>query len=173
MTIKVRRKRCVYCGEQITGRRRKYCSEACSKEVGRQSAREAGESMTYRKRRTAALQHKYGITDEDYISLVKVQDGCCAICKRPPVSQNLAVDHDHAHARKHGKRESVRGLLCWSCNYWIVRKGVTSDMLRAAADYLECPPAPAVLGTAGIPAPTRADTPVDDPRVPALIIEDL
>ncbi|MGH7974764.1 MAG: endonuclease VII domain-containing protein [bacterium] len=52
------------------------------------------------------LKYKYGITFDQYNTLVKKQNKKCAICFD---DNSLCVDHNH----KTGK---VRGLLCKSCN---------------------------------------------------------
>jgi len=41
------------------------------------------------------LQKLYGITLETYQHMLLMQDGVCAICKHPPSTKSLAVDHDH------------------------------------------------------------------------------
>lgn len=73
---------------------------------------------------------RYGITLEDYGSLLAKQHGCCAICHRPPTDGKLlVVDHDHATGM-------VRGLLHNECN---VALGLFQDnptILIAAANYL-------------------------------------
>jgi hypothetical protein len=48
--------------------------------------------------------------------MFKAQDGCCAICRRPPKKIRLAVDHDH----KGSGRTSVRALLCMICNRKVI-----------------------------------------------------
>lgn len=55
------------------------------------------------------LKARYGLTPEDYESLLNMQNGACAICQRHPRKRRLAVDHDHADGH-------VRGLLCDRCN---------------------------------------------------------
>ena len=55
------------------------------------------------------LKTKYGLTPEQYKTLMQVQNGVCAICKKQDY-RLLSVDHDH----KTGK---IRGLLCQACNY--------------------------------------------------------
>ena len=41
------------------------------------------------------LQKLYGITIETYSHMLLMQDGVCAICKHPPGTKSLSVDHDH------------------------------------------------------------------------------
>jgi hypothetical protein len=60
-------------------------------------------------RRRYKLLKKYGLTPEDYDTMLKQQQGVCALCKTAPENKNLAVDHDH-------RTGHVRGLLCDPCN---------------------------------------------------------
>ena len=87
--------------------------------------------------KTRKLQELYGITFDEYVSMLDKQGGVCAICKRQERARNkidgvvraLAVDHDHETGR-------VRGLLCGSCNRGIAKLGDDPDRLRSAAAYL-------------------------------------
>jgi radical SAM superfamily enzyme with C-terminal helix-hairpin-helix motif len=80
----------------------------------------------------------YGLTIEAYEAILAWQGGVCGICRKPPSSRRLAVDHDHVTG-------AVRGLLCHACNrFWIGRRR-DALRLRRAADYLTFPPATAVL----------------------------
>lgn len=54
----------------------------------------------------------------------------CEICGNPPKKRALHRDHDH----KTGK---PRGLLCFTCNRFILGKYATAAKLRAAAAYLD------------------------------------
>jgi hypothetical protein len=54
----------------------------------------------------------------------------CGICGRGRTTRRLDRDHEHK-----GKGR-VRGLLCNSCNRRLNNR-VTSEWLRAAADYLD------------------------------------
>lgn len=71
-----------------------------------------------------------GVTDDVYARMLAQQGGGCAICGNPPKTRRLDVDHDH-------KTGTVRGLLCFVCNHYILGKYATPARLRAAADYLE------------------------------------
>jgi hypothetical protein len=73
-----------------------------------------------------------------YDELLAAQGGCCAICGRAPYARKFCVDHDHATLQ-------VRGLICFLCNYFVVKAGNKPELLEAAAAYLRNPPAPAVL----------------------------
>jgi hypothetical protein len=77
----------------------------------------------------------YGISKEQYETLLKAQNGACACCHEVPASTSmhpdLVVDHDH-------RTGAVRGLLCARCNHVL---GSLKDKPREwgdwAADYLE------------------------------------
>jgi hypothetical protein len=86
------------------------------------------------------VQRKYGITAEQYGQLLSSQGGACAVCGTRPKRKRLAVDHDH-------QTGYVRGLLCTSCNHRVIG-GAKEDasILRAAADYLDRPPAFNIIG---------------------------
>lgn len=79
--------------------------------------------------RKSRLWSTYGITIEDYDNMLKAQGGVCIMCKRPPKSKRLAIDHDHKTGR-------VRGLLCFICNRYLVGKN-TIETARKVCEYLE------------------------------------
>lgn len=88
--------------------------------------------------RDLRLRRKFGITIDEYDSLLEKQGGVCAICERQPGEASLAVDHDHAccpgKAKSCGK--CVRGLLCEDCNRGIGMFSDSIKSLRRAIDYL-------------------------------------
>lgn len=73
---------------------------------------------------------KYGITAEEYQQKLDAQDGLCAICNGPQVSDKaLAVDHNH-------ETGAVRDLLCNSCNGGLGLFKDSPALLDRAAEYL-------------------------------------
>jgi hypothetical protein len=80
-------------------------------------------------RRNAHLKHKYGITLEQYNSLLTKQNGVCAICGNPPREKLLDTDHDHDTGK-------IRGLLCWRCNGLLGRARDSIEILESAIEYL-------------------------------------
>lgn len=80
---------------------------------------------------------KFGLTEEDYETILKAQNYVCAICKQPETVlrkskelKRLAVDHCH-------NKGNVRGLLCYACNIGIGLLRHNPNILIAAAKYCE------------------------------------
>lgn len=55
------------------------------------------------------LKKKYGLNESQYTTLLRFQNGGCAICGGDSGNKRLAVDHEHTTG-------IVRGLLCANCN---------------------------------------------------------
>lgn len=79
------------------------------------------------------IQNKYGLTKEQYLSLVESQNGNCKICgihQSENTHSYLYVDHCH-------DTNIIRGLLCRSCNSLL---GMAKDdiaILNNAINYLK------------------------------------
>lgn len=76
--------------------------------------------------RDQRLARHFGMELGDYDKMLTAQNGVCAICKKPPLTKPLNVDHCH----KSGK---VRGLLCVKCNTHL---GFVEKHLGAITSYL-------------------------------------
>lgn len=70
---------------------------------------------------------------EMYDAVVDFQGGGCAICGARAKTRRLNLDHDHSTM-------TLRGALCHRCNRGLPT-WATAEWLRAAAAYLENPPA--------------------------------
>jgi hypothetical protein len=95
--------------------------------------------------RKTYVKRTYGLDWDEYQAILDSQGGVCAICggKR---TYSLNVDHDH-------KTGFVRGLLCRLCNGRLLPASKDRPaVLRAAAAYLEAPPAFSVIGRRAVPA---------------------
>lgn len=79
------------------------------------------------KRRETNLRTRYGIELVEFIRLVDLQGGRCALCGT--ITKDLVVDHDH-------DTDKVRGLLCNSCNAMIGFSNDNTQILQLAIDYL-------------------------------------
>lgn len=113
------------CHSRLDGRH-SHC-KACTASRMRSRMREPQNKRKYK-----ALRRKrvYGLTPEMEAAFLVKQGGVCAICGAPPP---LAVDHCH-------KTNTIRGLLCGSCNRSIgLMKDNPDNFLRTAA-YLTQPP---------------------------------
>lgn len=89
--------------------------------------------------RRVMVKYFYGISADQYDSMVAKQHGRCAICRRKPWDRatkdsarrkNLAIDHDHATG-------VIRGLLCTSCNKGLGLLREDPALMRAAVQYLQ------------------------------------
>lgn len=78
------------------------------------------------------LRARFGITLEDYNSMIEKQGGVCAICgkEEPYNGYSLSVDHCHATGK-------VRGLLCSNCNRAIGLFKDSLEVIEKAISYLE------------------------------------
>lgn len=93
-------------------------------------------SSTYEKYKRTNLK-KYGMSLEDYNSLLDKQNGVCAICltKEDGIHRHgrplpLSVDHCH-------KTSVVRGLLCGACNSGLGHFRDDIPRLVGAISYLK------------------------------------
>lgn len=92
---------------------------------------------TTRRRRRRAQKHIVLLNRArpHYERMLEWQGGVCAICERiPSPRRRLDLDHDH-------RQMYIRGLLCPRCNR-ALPSWITSQWLRAAADYLDQGPIP-------------------------------
>lgn len=85
------------------------------------------------KRRKRSLDHaaltKQAHKDGTYERLLEEQGGVCGICGKPNnADRRFDIDHNHRTMR-------IRGLLHRGCNMRL-RRGMTSEWLQGAADYL-------------------------------------
>jgi hypothetical protein len=79
----------------------------------------------------AKRKKAYGLSEEDYHTLLEAQGYRCACCGTDhPGRETFAVDHDHDIG-------TVRGLLCLQCNVGLGMFKDDPDRLRSAAVYLE------------------------------------
>ena len=85
------------------------------------------------------IKAKYGISKEEYLSLIERQDNKCAICGEEETAPNhwkenqprrLAIDHCHDSG-------IIRGLLCYRCNTTLGKVEDNPELLRNMAAYLE------------------------------------
>lgn len=90
------------------------------------------------------------LSPEEWVQLWFAQGGKCAICRQSVTNRyngtsegaRAFLDHDHAIEKRSSLRASLRGLLCFSCNrYILVALRDSWERAERAADYLKNPPA--------------------------------
>lgn len=113
--------------EYNENRRAKYASDPAMQQQYRDAARD-WQSKNPRKRADQRMR-KYGISIDDYESMLGSQGGKCAICLCIP-SGKLHVDHCHSTG-------FVRGLLCEGCNHGLGKFKDSAESLARAIGYLE------------------------------------
>lgn len=79
----------------------------------------------------AKLKRTYGISYQEYLTILEVQQNSCAICgvDQEDVSRAFAVDHCHDTGK-------IRGLLCSNCNTGIGNLRDDVGLLQRAIEYL-------------------------------------
>lgn len=92
------------------------------------------------------LRREFGITADDFYTLLKGQRGVCALCGKSErvtykkeiqegvfveTPKRLSVDHDHETGK-------IRGLLCFDCNKRLYSNNSEGlNWIKSAAKYLE------------------------------------
>lgn len=76
---------------------------------------------------------KYGLTRDEFDTMLKAQGGRCAICRTDDQGRKgntcWSIDHDH-------KTLKVRGLLCHGCNSALGYARDDTSILKRMIDYL-------------------------------------
>jgi hypothetical protein len=85
-----------------------------------------------RNNRQSALKRIYGITSEQYDTLLAEQGGRCKLCgtSQPGGAGRFHIDHNHDSGL-------IRGLLCQQCNMGLGLFGDDTQRLTRAVKYLE------------------------------------
>jgi hypothetical protein len=88
-----------------------------------------------------ATLDKYGLSSQEWESILHSQGDVCAICKKESKTGRYVTDHPHVKGYKklppEQRKKFVRGILCWWDNKQIVGRGVTIEKLQNAIDYLK------------------------------------
>lgn len=88
---------------------------------------------------------KYGLTLEEWWSYIpydeEQQAYVCVVCERPPRTGRFVVDHRHVPRYSAlpdmERKRYVRGVICTTCNHYILTRYGTPLKHRNAAKYLE------------------------------------
>jgi hypothetical protein len=98
---------------------------------------------------TVQTLKRYGLHFEDWLDIVEQNvfdiDGeerwFCPVCGKTPPSGRTVVDHFHVKGWKkmepHDRKKCVRGVVCVTCNHFVLTRYGTPEKFRRAASYLE------------------------------------
>lgn len=106
-----------------------------NKEKVKEQTKKRYQSLDFNYRQKYTIKYKYGIGLIEYETLVKKNNGCCAICGREQENgakhyKKLYIDHDHT-TRK------IRGIICNDCNRGLGGFKDNIQFLQNAIKYLE------------------------------------
>ncbi len=93
---------------------------------------------------TNVTLRKYGLTEERYAFLWRLQSGLCGLCNAPLEGKRVNIDHQHVRGWKKmssdRRRTYIRALLHARCNRFLLGPtfyGFKAEHFRMAADYLD------------------------------------
>ena len=128
---------CAKCGLEFepiatVGRGYCYCKACCSSK--RKMDWKNNKDHIREVNRRSHIKTKYGLSYEEYQSLILKQDGKCAICGTKEgtrrSAKSLAIDHCHDTGQ-------IRGLLCQPCNTVLGMFKDDIDLFNKAIKYLQ------------------------------------
>lgn len=105
--------------------RKHYAKNLCEICYHRSKKRKVKDASAEKSKNRSYIR-RYGITTQQVIDMKNHQKNRCAICNG---IKELHVDHHH-------DTDTVRGLLCGTCNRGIGSLGESVDTLLAAVKYL-------------------------------------
>jgi hypothetical protein len=108
----------------------KYSScKQCKNEKSKAWGRNNPDKIKQQSRKTR-LKTKYGLTIDQYETMLEQQKGVCYMCEGVNSDRALAVDHCHTTG-------NVRKLLCTTCNTLIGQAKDNIELLNKAINYLK------------------------------------
>ena len=90
---------------------------------------------------TKVTLKKYGLTTVEWLEIFRSQNGCCGICGKPfEAGKRINIDHLHVRGWKdmlpERRKTYIRGLLCYTCNRFMLMRGVNSEKLYKGWQYM-------------------------------------
>ena len=83
----------------------------------------------------------YGWTLPEWLAMLDAQGWVCPLCGRFPKEGKFVTDHEHVRGWKKMPPEQrklyVRGLTCWTCNKFMLQRGMTTVVASNIVVYLE------------------------------------
>jgi hypothetical protein len=115
-------------GSILTQSRCKVCESKRAKELYKNNRLER-----ILNQRKVNILNKYGVTEDDYKTMLKTQKSKCAICGSTEIKRKGAkyFNIDHCH-----ETNKVRGLLCHNCNIVLGKIEDSKAWLKQALIYL-------------------------------------
>ena len=120
-----------WCKECRRDNIRTWTSKQGKEELKRNNKERYHKRFNSERARDYALYYRYGITQDDYNSLLAKQEFKCKICGRDSREMTYFLHTDHCHTT--GK---VRGLLCSPCNVYLGYIKDNKQCLESAITYL-------------------------------------
>jgi len=80
--------------------------------------------------RNQFLKNKYGITIEEFETMMEQQDHKCFICGKPLGEKRYGVDHNHTTGK-------IRAILCVTCNSALGMVDDDTSILEAMINYVK------------------------------------
>jgi len=84
---------------------------------------------------------KYGLSRDEFHSILAKQGGVCPICSKVPSTGRWVIDHHHVKGwskMSAGKRkEYVRGITCWFCNHYYLGRAINTEKAKNVVAYLQ------------------------------------
>lgn len=115
--------------DSVPGRREEKNAKLRAKNAARtQEQRTVDKEKAYNK----WLRAEYGVTLDQYNSMLLAQGNKCAICRTTDPRGRGRFHVDHCHSTKR-----IRAILCSECNMMIGLAKDSPVILRAAARYVE------------------------------------
>lgn len=85
----------------------------------------------------ARWHSRYGVSQIEYMAMLKRQEGRCAICRSDNPARSRAKNFSVDHCHKTGR---IRGLLCYRCNPALGFFKDNEKIIQGALDYLRVLP---------------------------------
>lgn len=90
---------------------------------------------------TQATLKKYGLTTEDWLTLLEEQSWVCPIMGVTPSTGRFVIDHEHVPGWKAMPPEErklyVRGLTSWYANHAYLGRGISVERATNVVAYLQ------------------------------------
>lgn len=90
---------------------------------------------------TNATLNRYGLSMEDWLTILEEQSWVCPIMNIVPSSGRFVVDHEHVKGfdkmPPEEKRKYVRGIVSWYANHAYLGRGISVERAANVLDFLK------------------------------------